>query len=167
MISNINDKRRHYLLIDEIGSHKSNKTAITKDSMYIKSNDGNNVKKRTTCEWELLVRWKYGSSTWIKLKDLEAAYPVEISEYSKLNKIDDQPAFAWWVKNVFHIKSQLISKVKTKYWWTSHKYGIELPHSIEEAKKINGKNGNNLCRDVIEKEMKKIILIRTYEKLMM
>ena len=36
---------------------------------------------------------------------------------------------------------------------TTHKYGIEVPHIVAEALKLNEKNGNNLWSDVIQKEM--------------
>jgi hypothetical protein len=31
------------------------------------------------------------------LKDLKESNPVEVAEYAVANKIDDEPAFAWWV----------------------------------------------------------------------
>ena len=36
---------------------------------------------------------------------------------------------------------------------TSHKYGIELPTSVEHAYEIDAKNGDNFWRKAIEKEM--------------
>ena len=34
----------------------------------------------------------------------------------------------------------MINKVNTKYWKRTHKYGIKLPHSVEEALKIDRKD---------------------------
>ena len=36
---------------------------------------------------------------------------------------------------------------------SSHKYGIEIPTSVEDAKRIDRKNGTTYCKDAISKEM--------------
>jgi hypothetical protein len=41
----------------------------------------------------------------------------------------------WW-------QNRIISKVKLRYWRTTHKFGICLPHSVEEALKIDDETGN-------------------------
>ena len=48
------------------------------------------------------------------------------------------------------------TKVKSRYWQTSHKFGVELPHSVEEAYKLDKKNGNDYWHKAIEKEMSHI-----------
>jgi hypothetical protein len=79
------------------------------------------------------VNWKDGSSNWIALKDLKESYPVELAQYSINNHIDDEPAFAWWVPYVQKKKARILSKIKSKYWQRTHKYGIRIPKSIDEA----------------------------------
>jgi hypothetical protein len=50
----------------------------------------------------------------------------------------------------------MISRVKTKYWQTTKKFGIELPKNVRDVYEIDRKTGTNFwCWD-IEKEMKKI-----------
>ena len=61
------------------------------------------------------------------------SYLVQVAEYATLNRLHDEPAFSWWVPHVLHKREQIISKVKTKYWQRTHKYGIEIPKSIVEA----------------------------------
>jgi hypothetical protein len=34
------------------------------------------------------------------MKDLKESYPVELASYATGQKIDDEPAFAWWVPYV-------------------------------------------------------------------
>ena len=51
-------------------------------------------------------------------------------------------------------KDRIIKKIKTKYWEHSHKYGVKMPKSIQEAVQLDEQNGNNLWRSAIEKEMK-------------
>ena len=50
--------------------------------------------------WKLLVSWKDNSTDWIPLKDLMELSPVEVVEYAVANKIAEEPAFAWWVRDV-------------------------------------------------------------------
>ena len=40
----------------------------------------------------------------------------------------------------------------------THKYGIEVPMSVEHAKKIDLANGNRCWIDAIDKEMKQVIV---------
>ena len=58
------------------------------------------------------------------MKDLKESYPVEIADYAKRMKIDREPAFAWWVDFVRKKRDRIISKVKSKYWSRTHKYGL-------------------------------------------
>jgi hypothetical protein len=95
---------------------------------------------------------------------LKESYPVEVAEYAKANKISDKPAFAWWVNEVIKRRNRIIAKVKSRYWKTTHKFGIELPHSVKEAFEIDRRNGNNFWREAIEKEMSKIIGMGTFER---
>ena len=99
--------------------------AIKRSNGFIKSQNGNTHKKMTTRGWKLQVEWKDGSVSWVPLKDLKASNPVELAEYAVANDISDEPAFNWWVKDTLRKRDRIISKVKAKYWRTSHKFGIK------------------------------------------
>ena len=73
-------------------------------------------------------------------------------------RIDHEPAFNWWVKDTLHQQNRVIAKVKKKYWRTTQKFGIRLPHSVKEALQFDADMGPNctLWRDAIEKELKKV-----------
>ena len=43
----------------------------------------------------------------------------------------------------------MVSKLKSKYWQRTHKYGIKMPNSEEEAYKFDEDNRNKLWTDVI------------------
>ena len=118
----------------------------------------NGVKRRieTTKGWDVLIQWKDGSTTWNKLKDVKDLYPVELAEYAVNNKVDDEPAFAWWVPYTIKKKARIISKIKSKYWQRTHKYGIRIPKSIKDAIRIDAKNGNTLWWDAIMMEMRNV-----------
>ena len=87
----------------------------------------------TSSDWKLLVEWKDVNSSWASLNDMKDLYPLETAEYSVMNKITTESAFAWWVPHVQLKRSRIINKVKSKYWKCTHKYGIRLPHAVEEA----------------------------------
>ena len=67
------------------------------------------------------------------MKDIKPSNPVELAEYSVANNIEDEPAFKWWVNDVLRKLYRMISKVKAKYWITTHKFGIQVPKTIDEA----------------------------------
>ena len=117
----------------------------------IRSRNGNMVPKEITQVWYLLVEWKDGSSRWIPLKDLKASNPVELAKYAAKNRLDVEPAFEWWVRDVLRRRSRIIAKVKAKYWRTTHKFGIRVPKSVNEALAIDKENGNILLCTNIQK----------------
>lgn len=84
---------------------------------------------------------------------MKKANPVQVADYAVGNKIDSEPAFGWWVPYVTKKKRAIISKVKTKYWVTTHKFCIQVPKSVQEALKIDEDIHNTLWRDAIRKEM--------------
>jgi hypothetical protein len=55
--------------------------------------------------WKLLCQWRDGSSTWVPLVDLKDSNPVELAEYAVANKLQEEPAFKWWVSSVLETKS--------------------------------------------------------------
>ena len=104
--------------------HRTSEETIKKRQGTYVTETGNIRKKRTTAGWEILVQWKDNTHDWIKLKDLKESYPVELMEYATRKKIDEEPAFAWWVPHVCRKSKQILQKVKSKYLECTHKYGI-------------------------------------------
>ena len=78
------------------------------------------------------------------IKDVKEASLNELAEYAVANLIYDEPEFAWWVPYTLKKKNRIISKVKTKYWRTTHKYGLRLPKNVTEAMQIDHENGKKL-----------------------
>ena len=68
---------------------------------------------------------------------------IETAEYSKLRGIDEEPsAFAWGVNHTLKKRDWIISAINSKTRKKSHKYGIELPRSVEHAYQLNKQNGD-------------------------
>jgi hypothetical protein len=54
--------------------------------------------------------------------------------------------------------NQIIAKVKGKYWKTSHKYGVQLPHSVQEALAIDKETETDFWWKAIKKGLNKVMM---------
>jgi hypothetical protein len=79
-----------------------------------------------------------------------------VAEYSVINQISEEPAFAWWVKDVLRRRDRIISKVKSRYWKKTHKYGIKLPKDAKRAMEIDAETGTDFWAKSLSKEMKNV-----------
>mmetsp|Transcript_2846 Transcript_2846/g.3147 ORF Transcript_2846/g.3147 Transcript_2846/m.3147 type:complete len:189 (+) Transcript_2846:127-693(+) len=154
IIAQVDEESHCQMLFEEIIDHRVLPDAIPKHEGTYKSSSGAIRKKRTTRGVELCTQWKDGSTDWISLKDLKDSYPIELVEYAIQQKINDLPAFAWWIPYVLKKRHRVIYKLKTKYWQRTHKYGICIPKSIDDAIKIDDVNKNIYWVDAIKLEMK-------------
>lgn len=155
MFSVVDQDGHRQQLMDEIIDHRVDRSkAINHDDSFTSTSKGAPKKrKKTTKGWELLIKWKDGSTNWIALKDMKESFAVETAEYSKSRDIHNEPAFAWWVPHVLKKKKIIIAKIKSAYWQTTHKYGMKIPKTVQEALAIDKENGDTLWWDSIIKEM--------------
>jgi hypothetical protein len=143
-------------LFYDIIDHRTTDELLTGDDAYDVLPNGTKRIKPTTRGWQILIQWNDGSTDWTEMRDVKDSYPIQLADYAIKKKIDSEPAFAWWIQIVKRHQKQIISKVKSKYWTRTHKFGIEIPKSVEEAIAIDKKNGNRLWQEAIEKEMANI-----------
>ena len=73
-----------------------------------------------------------------------------MAEYAVSNRIDDDTALAWWVHYVFRKRDRIIAKSKTKYWRTTHKYGVSLPKTASETLELDRQTGNPLWENYLK-----------------
>mmetsp|Transcript_6957 Transcript_6957/g.15347 ORF Transcript_6957/g.15347 Transcript_6957/m.15347 type:complete len:588 (-) Transcript_6957:1134-2897(-) len=146
---------REHEVFKEIIDHRKNARAIPMSDGYERGPNGQMKPKKTTIGWEVNVEFVDGSTEWIPIKDVKDSNPVELAGYAVANKIDQEPAFKWWVAFVLKKRNRVIIKVKKKYWRTTHKFGVRLPKSVDEALKIDKDNNNHLWENAIKKEMAK------------
>ena len=156
MFAQVDDEGHRTLLLQDVVNHRVNGREVKKADAFITSPNGGRRRRETTRGWEILIQWKDGSTTWEALKDVKESYPVQLAEYAILHKISDEPALAWWVPYVIKKRERIISKVKSKYLKRTHKFGIRIPKTPEEAKRLDQENGNHLWWDAICKEMKNV-----------
>ena len=143
-------------LMKGIIDHRSDGRAVKADDGFVTNRSGNRIPRKTTVGWELLIEWKDKNTSWVSLKDIKEANPIQVAEYAVSNKIAEEPAFKWWVRHVLRKRDRIISKVKSSYHRRSHKYGIRVPKTVEEALEFDKQDGSTFWRDAIEKEMKNV-----------
>ena len=138
--------------MDSIVDYKKTEGAVSMADKFIIRNGRQHVRK-TTKGWKLCIQWKDGSTSWENLTAMKESYPVEVAEYAVAQGIDHEPAFSWWVPYTLRKRNRIISAVKKRYHKRTHKFGIRVPKTVEEAKMIDEMNGNTLWQDAIRKEM--------------
>ena len=156
LFAQIDGEGHRQVLFEEIMDHRTNGKQVLQQDAFIVNRSGTRRRRETTIGWELLVRWKDSSTTWIALKDLKESYPVQLAEYAVNSRIAEEPAFAWWVPYTLKKRNRIIAKIKSKYWVRTHKFGIKIPKTIAEARQFDLENGNTLWWDAILKEMKNV-----------
>eukprot|EP00986_Skeletonema_menzelii_P007458 scaffold2934_cov146-Skeletonema_menzelii.AAC.1 len=158
LFAQTDDEGRESLLLDEIYGHRKDGNAIPRCNGYNQNKYGEKKRKVTTAGWHIKVKWTDGSTDELPLSIVKESNPIQLAEYAITAGITDEPAFAWWVPHALRTRNRMIKrahviKKASKYWRTSSKFGIALPHSVEEALKIDQRNGNHLWREALQKEM--------------
>jgi len=156
MMAQSDPEGNRHMLFKEIVDHQMGEDAIKKEDGFTVGFNGNVHPKLTTRGWDISVEWRDASNSWLPLKDVKDANPLELAEYAIANGIQEEPAFKWWVPEIMRKKRRIIAKIKTKYWKTTHKFGIEIPKSVEHALRIDQETGTDYWRKAIEKEMKNV-----------
>ena len=125
MYSQADEEGQQYTLMSEIINHKSDGKVLSKDDGFYLDCYGKQQPRITTCGWKLLVEWKDRNSSWVTLNDMNDSYPVDTAEYSVMNKISTEPAFAWWVPHVLW-KRSWIKNHMTLYLLITHRHLVVI-----------------------------------------
>ena len=56
-------------------------------------------------------------------------------QYQKEYKMN--PFFEWWFAYTLKKRIAIIGIIKSEYWRKTHKYGIQVPNIVNEAKAID------------------------------
>ena len=155
MIAQCDPEGNQHLLMESIIDHKTDDKAIKFADRFVLMN-GRKYWRKTTAGWKLCVLWKDGSTSWERLADLKESYPIEVAEYAVAQGIDHEPAFGWWTPYVLKKRDRIIAAVNKRYHKKTHKFGFEIPKTVERARAIDLENGNTLWQDAIAKEMKNV-----------
>ena len=150
-----------FVLLDSIVDWRKDNSAVNpKDQARIV--DGKKVIKRSTKGWELCCEWRDGSTSWQSLKDLKESHPLQVAEFTYMAGIAGEPAYNWWVGWVIKKRDRIISLVKCRsaqYLKRHHKFGIELPKTVEEALEIDRHTNTTFWGNAIKKECRTYVLL--------
>ena len=136
MFAQIDSEGHHYQLLQEITNHRKDRSEIPISDDMIRLHNGNMVPKKKNKGWDLLMEWMDGSSSWIHLTYLKTSDPVELAKYWAGKRLDVEPAYKWLVRYMLRLRNRIISTLKSKYWRTTQKFGIQFPKSVDEALSI-------------------------------
>ena len=140
-------------IVKSIDDYRADENAVSKANQFFIGKNGRQSLRKTTAGWKLRVVLTNGATRWIPLKDLKESNPVDVAEFAVARGIDDEPAFKWWVPYTLRKRDTIISAVKARLKVSTHKYGVEVPTSIEHGKRLDKENGNTLWADALTKEM--------------
>ena len=90
----------------------------------------------------------------------EGVHPIEVAEYAVANRIVEEPAFKWWLSHTKRKRNRIISKFKSQYWQTTHKFGIRFPKTTDKVLQIYKITGTDFWRKAINEEMSKFKISR-------
>lgn len=156
MYSQVDSEGYRYQLLEGIVNHRKNSNTVEKADLYVTTKSRQRRMRQTTAGWDLLVQWKNGTQEWIPLSIMKNSNPIEVADYAEARNISSEPGFIWWVPYTLRRRDRLIAGVNSGVWRTTHKYGVELPRTVTEALALDRKNGNNLWRKAIDKEMENL-----------
>jgi hypothetical protein len=155
MYAQCDEEGNQFIMLQDIVGHKTDGHAVERADMYIKVGSNRQIRK-TTKGWHLCVEWKDGTTLWERLADLKERNPVEVAEYAATKNLHDEPAFAWWVPHVLKKLNRIIAAMTKSYHKRTHKFGIQVPKTWDEAVKLDEGNGNTLWQYAISKEMNSV-----------
>jgi hypothetical protein len=155
MYAQCDEEGNQFLMLQDIGGHKTGGHAVERTDMYIKVGRNKQIRKITKV-WYLCVVWKDGTTSWERFADLKKSNPVEVAEYAATKNFHDEPAFAWWLHHVLKKQNRIIAAATKRYHKRTHKFGIQVPNTWGEAMKLDEENGNTLWQDAIRKELNNI-----------
>jgi hypothetical protein len=150
MYAQCDEERNQFLVLQDIIGHKTDGHAVERSDMYIKV--GSNKQIRNTMKgWHLCVEFKDGTTSWERLVDLKESNTIEVAEYAVTNNLHGEPACALWVPHILKKGNIIIAAVNKMYHRCTHKFGIQVPKTWDEAVILDEKNGNTLWQDEIRK----------------
>lgn len=68
--------------------------------------------------------------------------------------IDNEPCFVWWIKSMLKQRKLYINLSHTRYAMRSHKIGIKVPRTVEEALTMDMESNTTFWHEAIKKKGK-------------
>ena len=84
MLTQVDSDSMSTTLMEAIVDHQRDEAkALQHQDKYVLTKNGWHHIRKTTKGWELLIKWKDKSESWIKLADMTESHPVEVAEYAR------------------------------------------------------------------------------------
>ena len=84
MLTQVDSDGMSTTLMEAIVDHRrDDEKALQHHDKYVQTKNGRRHLRKTTKGWELLIKWKDKSESWIKLADMKESHPVEVAEYAR------------------------------------------------------------------------------------
>ena len=88
------------------------------------------------------------------MSTLKESSHIELLEYCKIRKIDDQPTMALWIDWTLGEKERVIKVVQHQINKKLMKFWVQIPGSVEEAYMLDKEKSDDLWKFAIQKELK-------------
>ena len=140
MLTQVDSDGMSTTLMEAIVDHqRDDEKALQHHDKYVQTKNGRHHLRKSTKGWELLIKWKDKSESWIKMADMKESHPVEVAEYARARGIDKEPAFESWVPHTLKKRQVILSALKKRIRKTTHKYGIENPQVLSMPLNLTGR----------------------------
>jgi hypothetical protein len=100
------------LFTDIIGHRKNDNEAMSDEDFSTLESGHNPAHARTPKGWDICIQWQDGTSSWHPLNEIKNSFPTHLAEYALKHKLQDEPLFRWWVKQVLRRKKYMMKAVK-------------------------------------------------------
>ncbi len=94
VFAQVDEEGNRHASFDEIVDQRTDGSEVKQQDAFIQAGTVTKRCEEATKEWEILVQWKDGSSTWVSLEDMTNSYPVQLAEHVTQKRIAGEPAFA-------------------------------------------------------------------------
>ena len=158
IMASVDDNGQTSMFLDDIIGHRFNTDCINEADGWYETRQGAKKRRITTRGCDINVLWNDGTTSWIPLKDMKEANPLEVAEYASQHNLTSHPVFAWWAPHVLKRKEKIIKQVNHRLAKKQYKFGIKVPNSVDEALMLDKENKNTLWSDAIQKELKNVLV---------
>ena len=142
--NSVDSDGHQYRFFGDILNYCKTPNAVAIDDATVVERNRRRYQRKTTSVWNLLIWMKDLSNQFYPLKDTKESYPVQVDEYAVAKFISNETVFSWWVPYTIKKRNFIIAAIKSRLKLATHKYGVEIPTSIEHAILLDAINGNRL-----------------------
>ena len=153
MYAQVDAKGFYYLPLDSILNFKKDWNTVDKENRYVTTKSGQRRACKTTSGWKPLVLWNNGTEQWIPLSVMNNYNHVDVAEFAVSRLVDREPEFSWLVPYNICCRKRIIAGVNSRVKWVTHKYGVELPCTLQEGYALDENNGNTFWSYALNREM--------------